>query len=139
MPLMTAQSPASGVTTASTASILVVEDDEMMRTLLRRMLERKGFAVETASDGREALELLRKRPADVVITDMIMPEMDGFELIRTIFADRPGVRIIAISGVEDRINYLKMAVRLGAKAALQKPVEAVQLVETIRRVLAATP
>lgn len=134
---MTAQSPASDITTSSTASVLVVEDDEAMRDLLRRMLERKGFAVETAPNGSEALKLFRERPVDVVITDMIMPEMSGFDLIRTMIADRPSVRMIAISGVEDRIAYLKMATRLGAKAALQKPVEAAQLVETVRRVLAA--
>ncbi len=127
---------ASETTTAPTAStILLVEDDEPLRTLLRRMLERRGFAVVTATDGRDGMERFRERPVDIVVTDMMMPEMGGDELIRTLLVERPGVRIIAISGVE--YPYLRLALGLGAKATLRKPVEADRLVDTVRRVLAA--
>jgi YesN/AraC family two-component response regulator len=131
----TAQSPASGVATAATATVLVVEDDESMRTLLRRMLERTGFTVVTAINGRDGMKCFREHPVDIVITDMIMPEIDGVELIQALRGKWPEVRIIAISGIE--YPYLRMALGCGAKATLRKPLEATRLVETVQRVLAA--
>ena len=119
------------------ATILVVDDDETMRDLLRRMLERAGYAVVLAANGRDALERLRDRPADLIVTDMVMPEMDGIELIRKLATERPRLPVIAISGVHDWANYLSMAIRLGAKAGVQKPVSAAELVATIRGLLAA--
>ncbi|HEX7968883.1 MAG TPA: response regulator [Stellaceae bacterium] len=119
------------------ASILVVDDDETMRDLLRRMLERTGLTVVLAVNGRDALERLRDRPADLVVTDMVMPEMDGIELIRLLATERPRLPIVAISGVHDWANYLRMAIRLGAKAGVQKPVSAAELVATVRGLLAA--
>jgi CheY-like chemotaxis protein len=126
-------SRASGANAAP--SVLVVEDDESMRTLLKRMLERNGFAVITAINGRDGVERFREREVDIVVTDMMMPELDGAELIRALRGKWPDVRIIAISGVE--YPYLRMAIGCGAKATLRKPVEASQLVQTVQRVLAA--
>ena len=131
----TTHSPASSTTAESTASVLLVEDDEAVCTLLRRMLERGGFAVVTAINGREGVERFRERRVDIVITDMMMPEMSGDELIRSLLVERPGVRIIAISGIE--YLHLRTALALGAKATLRKPIEADRLVETVRRVFAA--
>jgi len=119
-------------------AILVVDDDDGMRHLLRRMLERAGFAVVTAAHGREALERIRTRTIDVVITDMVMPEMDGIELTRALVAEYPGLPIIAISGVHDWSNYFRMALRFGAKAGLQKPVSPVALVQAVREQLPAS-
>jgi CheY-like chemotaxis protein len=116
-------------------SILVVEDEEKMRELLRRMLERASFTVMTAPHGREALKLFRERPADLAITDLMMPEMDGFELIRELTAQWPSIRIIAISGADLRLD---MARQLGAKAVLKKPVTGAALVTAVEQVLAAT-
>jgi len=126
-----------GLTTEKSAlpSILVVEDEEKMRDLLRRMLERASFTVMTAPHGREALKLFRERPVDLAITDLMMPEMDGFELIRELTAQWPSIRIIAISGADLRLD---MARRLGAKAVLKKPVTGAALVTTVEQVLAAT-
>lgn len=120
-------------------TILVVDDDEGMRHLMRRMLERAGFAVVTAAHGREALECIRARLVDVVITDMVMPEMDGIELTRALAAEYPGVPIIAISGVHDWSSYFRMAMRLGAKAGLQKPVSPAALVQAVRDLLSVKP
>lgn len=131
----TAQSPASDAETLSTASILVVDDDESMRNLLQRMLERMGFTVVTAINGRDGIERFREHPVDVVVTDMMMPGIDGIDLIRTLRGKWPDVRIIAISGVD--YPYLRMALSCGAKATLRKPVQSGQLVETVQRVLAA--
>jgi CheY-like chemotaxis protein len=116
-------------------SILVVEDEEKMRELLRRMLERASFTVITAPHGREALKLFRERPVDLAITDLMMPEMDGFELIRQLTAQWPSIRIIAISGADLRLD---MARQLGAKAVLKKPVTGAALVTAVEQVLAAT-
>ena len=104
--------------------------------MLKRILERAGFVTVVANNGRDALERFRERPIDLVITDMVMPEMDGIELIRALTAERPGLPIIAISGVHDWANYLGIAVTLGAKAGLQKPVGAAELAATVRRLLA---
>lgn len=119
------------------AAILVVDDDEVMRDLLRRVLERSGYEVVTASDGRDGVESLRRHSVDVTITDIVMPVMDGIEMIRSLVAERPDIRIIAVSGVDDWDNHLKNAQRLGAKAVLRKPVSSQELVSTVRRVLTA--
>jgi CheY-like chemotaxis protein len=121
------------------AAILVVDDDEVMRDLLRRALERSGYEVLTATDGREGVECFRDRTVDVTITDMRMPVMDGLEMIRAMVAEQPSIRIIAVSGVDDWDNYLKTARSLGAKAVLRKPVSSAELVNTVRRVLTEEP
>jgi CheY-like chemotaxis protein len=125
-----------GLTAAQSSlpSILVVEDEEKMRDLLRRMLERASFTVMTAPHGREALKLFREHPVDLAITDLMMPEMDGFELIRALTAQWPSIRIIAISGADIRLD---MARQLGAKAVLKKPVTGAALVSAVEQVLAA--
>ena len=128
----TAQDPAA---IAATATVLVVDDDPSMRTLLRRMLERTGFAVVTAVNGRDGIDRFPEQPVDIVVTDMMMPVLDGADLIRELRSKWPDVRIIAISGVE--YPYLRMALGCGAKATLRKPVEAARLVETVQRILAA--
>jgi CheY-like chemotaxis protein len=91
--------------------------------------------VITAPHGREALKLFRERPVDLAITDLMMPEMDGFELIRQLTAQWPSIRIIAISGADLRLD---MARQLGAKAVLKKPVTGAALVTAVEQVLAAT-
>jgi signal transduction histidine kinase/ActR/RegA family two-component response regulator len=135
-----AGAPAPAPVPASRASrepvtILVVEDDENLRHLLGRMLERSGFAVVTAVHGRDALRRLGEQAIGLVVTDMLMPEMDGLELMRLLRAERPSLPVIAISGVEEWAEYLRIAVHLGAKATLRKPVVAAELVRTVREAL----
>ena len=126
-----------GITAKGSAlpTILVVEDEEKMRELLRRMLERASFTVMTAPHGRDALKLFRERPVDVAVTDLMMPEMDGFELIRELTAQWPSIHIIAISGADLRLD---MARQLGAKAVLKKPVSGAALVGAVEQLLAAS-
>jgi CheY-like chemotaxis protein len=121
--------------TTPSAAVLVVDDDEVMRDLLKRVLERSGYAVVTARDGRDGVECFRDQEVDLAITDMVMPVMDGLEMIRAMVAEQPNIRIIAVSGVDDWDNYLKTARSLGAKAVLRKPVSSADLVSTVRRVL----
>jgi CheY-like chemotaxis protein len=116
--------------------ILVVEDDGDLRELLRRMLEREGFAVTTAAHGRDALERFHERPARLVLTDIQMPEMDGMELIRRLLLEHPRLPIIAISGAENWGLNLRIAMHAGARAAISKPVSSAQLLRQVWRILA---
>jgi CheY-like chemotaxis protein len=75
-----------------------VEDDEPLRSVLRQILERTGHEVAEAADGRAAMEIQRQKGADLVITDIIMPEVDGIETIMVLRREFPSVKIIAISG-----------------------------------------
>jgi len=80
------------------ARILVVDDDKAVRLLLRAMLERRGHSVVEAEDGAEGLQYYRAAPADLVITDIQMPVMDGLQMIKELRGDFPTAKIIAISG-----------------------------------------
>ena len=116
-------------------AVLVVDDDEAMRKLLQRTLVRAGFAVCTASHGREALGRVRAGSIGAVITDMVMPDMDGIELIRALVVEYPALPIVAISGADDWGSYFSMALRLGAKIGFQKPVSPADLITTMRNLL----
>lgn len=78
------------------ASILVIDDDLALRVPLAKVLLRAGHQVVTTSNGKEATAIMRQAPADVVITDILMPEKDGLETIMGLHREFPGVRIIAI-------------------------------------------
>ena len=105
------------------ARVLVVDDEPQMRSLLCQALEMHGYLVDQASDGREALRCLADQPPDLLITDLIMPGMEGIETILTFHRRWPALPIIAISG-GGRIgpeDYLDMAVQMGASRAFAKP------------------
>jgi len=120
------------------ARILVVDDDPNIRQMLRSMLEREGYDVDVAANGRECMNFFRETPAELVIADIIMPEQEGIETIRQLRAEYPGCRIIAISG-GGRIgpsDYLNMAKLLGASHTLAKPFDRSQLILAVREALA---
>lgn len=104
-------------------SILVVDDDFQMREMLGVILERKGYYVKTASDGKSALQMQNTKPFDIVITDIIMPEKEGLETISELRRDYPQVKIIAISGGGGYKpqGYLELAMQRGADLVLAKP------------------
>jgi DNA-binding response OmpR family regulator len=77
---------------------LVIEDDDRLRTTLRKMLERSGYEVVVASNGKEGIKHFREAPCDLVITDLIMPEKEGLETIRELKEEVPDIKVIAISG-----------------------------------------
>ena len=117
--------------------ILVIDDDEQMRVLLRQVMEWAGHEVVEAADGREGTRLQRQHRADLVITDLIMPEQEGLETITALRRDYPGVKIIAISG-GGRIGpeaYLPAARELGADRVFSKPFDVQELAETVRELL----
>lgn len=105
------------------ACVLVIDDEPGIRTLLRHALEREGHQVLEAENGRKGMRALRDAAVDVVITDIIMPEQEGFETIFELRRTRPDLKIIAISGGGRRLglDVLPMAARLGADRTLAKP------------------
>jgi YesN/AraC family two-component response regulator len=98
-------------------------------------LQRAGFATAGVTNGREALRHLRAEPFDLVITDMVMPEMDGVELMRVVHEERPTLPIITISGAEDMSEYQRIAAHLGAKFTLRKPIAQADLIGAVSAVL----
>lgn len=118
-------------------SILVVDDDARVRTLVRTRLETAGYRVDEAPNGEVALDMYRDAPADVVLTDIVMPDMDGREfisLLRDQFAD---ARIIAISGAigYDIPELLRDGQRRGALQTLQKPFTSQQMLDAVHAAL----
>jgi CheY-like chemotaxis protein len=111
------------------------EDERNLCDLLRRILERAGFATAGVTNGREALHHVRAEPFDLIITDMVMPEMDGVELMRVLHEEGPILPIIAISGAEDMMEYQRIAAHLGAKVTLRKPIAPADLVGAVRAAL----
>lgn len=121
------------------AIVMIVDDDENLRMLLARMLVRNGYEAITAIHGLDALRCLCSKAVDLVVTNMLMPEMDGAELLRTLRIEHPSLPVIAMSGAEDWKEYLRFAANLGAKAALQKPISEQQLLGRVREVLDGSP
>ena len=121
------------------ARILIVDDDEMYRTTLRRLITRRGHTVEEAANGREALERVAAADFDVVVTDIVMPEKEGIETIVEMRGAGVTAGIIAISG-GGRVgpdSYLSLASSLGADRVLKKPVANADLMAAIAAVTGA--
>ena len=114
------------------ATILVIDDHEPIRTLLRVVLEGAGYKVLEAPNGRLGLELYCQRPADLVITDMSMPEMSGLNLMLELARHSSDAKIIAISGDVEGKQGLNMAKLLGARQTFQKPFDMQQLLSAVQ-------
>jgi CheY-like chemotaxis protein len=121
--------------------LILIEDDELLRRMLARLLERHGFSVREAGNGLEGLKLMRERPAPLVVTDLIMPEMEGIETIRHLRRLYPETRIVAISqgGAIGPKCYLAIATQLGADHTLAKPFRPEQLLRLVAELLAPSP
>jgi len=113
--------------------ILVVDDDADFRSMLKSALELAGYKVEVARDGRAAVALQRASPAEVLVTDLFMPESDGFEAIQAFREHFPTTKIVAVSGGARlmKTDYLAAAGMIGADAALQKPFEMEALLDVL--------
>ncbi|MFO0876522.1 MAG: response regulator [Gemmataceae bacterium] len=119
--------------------ILVIDDEPINRTMLTRLLTDQGHEVVSEPSGRAALEILRREPVDLVITDILMPEVDGLEIVRTLRKEQPHLAVIAISAGSNWLladNVLNLARLLGAHAQLSKPFNDRQLHDAITRALA---
>jgi DNA-binding response OmpR family regulator len=116
------------------AAVLVVEDDRYVQAALRGLLEGAGHQVDLAENGRVALEKLEDRPADLLITDILMPEKEGLETIREARARWPWIKIIAISGFFG-FDFLKAARAFGANQVMPKPVHPDKLIAVVSECL----
>ena len=123
------------------ATILVIEDDPGVRRVLLSTLQYAGHDVRAVDNGRDGLRAVKESPPDIVVTDIVMPDSDGLEVIRLLKSDHPKIGIIAISGggMICRTTYLELAHLLGAHVTLQKPVMPSDLVFAVSELLEATP
>jgi DNA-binding response OmpR family regulator len=122
--------------------ILVIDDHEDICLFMKEALQMCGYVVDTATDGNTGLALQRRQPADVVITDIFMPDADGMETIQSVKKEFPKVKIIAMSGggmMSKNVDYLSMAREFGADRVLAKPFDGDALLGAVREVLGTYP
>ena len=120
------------------ARILVIDDDGIMNSMLVQMLKTAGYEAKGADDGKRGLKLLDAQPYDLIVTDLIMPEIEGIELIQVIRAINKTIPIIAISG-GGRLHpegYLKIAQSMGADYTFEKPIDKESFLAAVRECLA---
>lgn len=119
------------------ARILVIDDEPSILLMIKKMLEREGYLVDTAIDGKEGLDLFEINKPDLIITDIIMPQKEGLEIILDLRKKHPGLKIIAISG-GGRIHsegYLPSAKLFGANLVFQKPLIKNEFLSAIAQLL----
>ena len=114
------------------ATILIIDDEEPIRALLRFALEAAGYEVTEAANGRQGLDLYRRRPTDLIIADMLMPELNGLDLLLELTREFLHAKVIAISGAGGEQNVLDVAKLLGARQTFQKPFSMSQLLDAVR-------
>ncbi|MEO8168261.1 MAG: response regulator [bacterium] len=114
--------------------ILVVDDEDALRTVLSAELNSEGYEVGTAADGTEAVSELLKMKYDLVLLDIKMPNMNGFEVLKVIKEKHPGTRVIMLTGFADLKNAIESK-KLGAEDFVSKPYDLVDLLTTIDRVM----
>jgi len=115
--------------------ILLIEDDDQLRTMLRQVLTESGYQVSEAQNGEQGLEQYAAAPVDVVVTDILMPRKDGVETIRELLRRDPAIRIIAMTGLRGTYSRLPAAEYLGARATLVKPFHVRELLDAIEGLL----
>jgi two-component system response regulator (stage 0 sporulation protein F) len=114
------------------ATILIIDDEEPIRALLRFALEAAGYEVTEAANGRQGLDLYRRRPTDLIIADMLMPELNGLDLLLDLTREFLHAKVIAISGAGGEQNVLDVAKLLGARQTFEKPFSIPQLLDAVR-------
>ena len=117
------------------ARILVIDDDPDMRAFLEEILKSAGYEIILAADGREGVERYRASRADLVITDLYMPNQEGLETIRELRTRYPEVAIIAMSGRTAALTMLSIAQKFGAVGILHKPFLADELIAAVEKAL----
>ena len=122
----------------SMAGILIVDDDDRTRGVMKRILNSDLHTVLEAHNGREALQIVRTLPIDLVITDILMSERDGLDVIAELRKTRPWIKVFAYSGggVRRDSDVLTLAKELGAHAAIQKPFSVSDLLSAVDELLA---
>jgi len=121
------------------AKILIVDDEDSVRMMLKEMLKMSNHVVSEAKNGQEAIERYYAQPVDLIITDLVMPDKSGIDLIMELKEKFPNVRVLAISGgggITGRFDYLPVAQLLGADFILEKPFQMKELYTKIETLLA---
>jgi two-component system, chemotaxis family, chemotaxis protein CheY len=119
------------------ADIVVIDDEPRYRRLIAHVLTGVGHEVRQAADGAEGLAMCFRKTPQMVITDIVMPGMEGIETILRLTRERPGIAVLAISGAEPASVYLRAATALGAAASLPKPFTVEQLLTAVEGLLPA--
>ena len=119
------------------AAILIVDDDDLTRIVVKRILEIDHHTIFQAANGQEALQVVSTSPVDLLITDILMPERDGLDVVAQVRGTHPWVKVLAYSGGGslrdfDVLTYAKEA---GAHAALQKPFSVSDLLSAVDKLL----
>jgi len=126
------------------ANVLVIDDEAEVLTATRLVLEREGHQVALATDGRAGMAALDASCIEVLILDIFMPGMDGFELLREVHRRRPELPVIVISGAsifsasDQSPDFLAMAVKLGAICGIRKPFTPRELIAAVNQGLGGT-
>ena len=120
--------------------ILIIDDESIIRDLLVNILEREGYETETAVSGIDGMKIQQENPADLIITDIIMPEKEGLETIMDLRRNFHNVKIIAMSGGGriDSETYLQIAKSMGAIKTIAKPIYRNEILKTVRELLEST-
>lgn len=122
------------------ASILIVDDDPTVRMIATELLREENYAITEADDGHTAMKIIEAVPLDLLILDILMPTMDGFEVIRAVKRAHPHIRILAISSGGRRagaVSYLETARIFGADEVMVKPLRVSVFATTVARLLEA--
>jgi DNA-binding response OmpR family regulator len=114
------------------ATILVVDDEEMLRNLLSKILEKEGYRVLLAESGQKAMEVLADDSVDIVLTDVKMPRMDGFEFLKTVKREYSQTGVIVMTAFGDAYT-VRDALLLGADEYITKPFKSFEIVMVVER------
>ncbi len=114
--------------------ILVVDDEDALRTVLSSELEGEGYHVRSAADGQEAINVLGSQEFDLILLDIKMPNVDGFEVLKFVKERIPKTKVVMLTGFADLKNAIESK-KLGAEDFVSKPYDLVDLLTTVERVL----
>ena len=116
------------------AQILVIDDDDFVRQLVVDLLKKDGYDVISTDSGTEGMNLFFKDPTDIVITDIVMPDVEGTQVIQKLIKDYPEVKIIVISGYGSggAVDYFDFVKSLGIKHVFQKPFDNKEFLNTVK-------
>jgi len=115
-------------------TVLVVDDTAFMRSVIREILSSEGFEVAEAENGKVALEIYENIRPDVVTLDIVMPEMDGIEVLKKLKEMDPNAKVIMCTALGEE-QILKRAIKMGAKGYVIKPFQPNKVVEEVKKVL----
>ena len=115
------------------ANVLVVEDDELIRGIFVDIIKSKGYSVFEATNGREALQILKEQPINIIVSDMKMPVMDGMQLLREVKSNYRDIPVVVITGFDNEFTE-EQVLAAGADAYITKPFKVQDVSSTLQEV-----